>query len=40
MMDEVFEQSRKRLIEYVNSKNTMNKFVKMVNRKKNPLDAE
>ena len=40
MMDEVFEQSRKRLIEYVYSKNTMNKSVKMGNRKKSPLDVE
>lgn len=28
MMEEVFEQSRKRLVEYANSKNTMNKSVK------------
>ena len=40
MMDEVFEQSRKRLVEYANSKNTMYKSVKMGNRKKSPLDAE
>lgn len=40
MMYEVFEQSRNRLAEYVNSKNTMYKSVKMGNRKKSPLDVE